>query len=155
MINASTVKTMIATRTTNSIIRYVQSKQEMFFQAPTNPASDMRKITPPRPMTGIVSDRRHSSLWVLIQNPKPTTSIASIMVRKLIHLMTKVLVLLPAIPDQLRTTLASRLRQSIPRGAETDRRVEIWEHAAGDGEAGVPAARHLGRCQRGSGSVCC
>ena len=66
------------------------------------------------------------------------------MVRKLIHLMTKVLVLLPAIPDQLRTTLASRLRQSIPRGAETDRRVEIWEHAAGDGEAGVPAARHLG-----------
>lgn len=52
--------------------------------------------------------------------------------------------LLPAIPNQLRTTLASRLCQSIPRGTETDRRVEIWEYAAGDGEAGVPAARHLG-----------
>uniref|UniRef100_A0A0E0EZM2 Uncharacterized protein n=1 Tax=Oryza meridionalis TaxID=40149 RepID=A0A0E0EZM2_9ORYZ len=36
----------------------------------------MRKITPPRPMTGIVKDRLHSSLWVLIQNPNPTTSSA-------------------------------------------------------------------------------
>lgn len=38
----------------------------------------MRKITPPRAMTGMVKDRLHSSLWVLIQNPKPTTSSASI-----------------------------------------------------------------------------
>lgn len=29
-------------------------------------------------MTGIVKDRLHSSLWVLIQNPNPTTSSASI-----------------------------------------------------------------------------
>jgi hypothetical protein len=42
----------------------------------------MRKITPPRAMTGTVKDRLHSSLWVLIQNPKPTTSSASICPRK-------------------------------------------------------------------------
>uniref|UniRef100_A0A0A9EWW0 Uncharacterized protein n=1 Tax=Arundo donax TaxID=35708 RepID=A0A0A9EWW0_ARUDO len=101
MINASTVNTMIATKTTNSMIRYVQSKQEMFFQAPRNPTSDMRKITPPRAMTGMVKDRLHSSLWVLIQNPKPTTSSASIMVKKLIHLMTNAL----ALPILLRPSL--------------------------------------------------
>jgi len=88
----------------------------MFFQAPMNPASDMRKITPPRAMTGMVSDRLHSSLWVLIQNPKPTTSIASIMVKKLIHLMTKVLVLLP-IPIPESAADGAGPSHLIPRGA--------------------------------------
>lgn len=45
---------------------------------PRDGDAHMRKITPPRAMTGTVKVRLHSSSWVLIQNPKPTTSSASI-----------------------------------------------------------------------------
>uniref|UniRef100_A0A0A9GJ44 Uncharacterized protein n=1 Tax=Arundo donax TaxID=35708 RepID=A0A0A9GJ44_ARUDO len=111
----------------------------MFFQAPRNPTSDMRKITPPRAMTGIVKDRLHSSLWVLIQNPKPTTSRASIMVKKLIHLMTNALAL-PILRPSLPHSQISRVATGSCTGSRTGSGKAAAEMAAGDGEPGVARA---------------
>jgi hypothetical protein len=56
---------------------------------------DIKKMKPPRAITGNVSDLLQPSLCVLIHTPNIITATANSIVRRLTHLITKVLVPIP------------------------------------------------------------
>lgn len=73
---------------------------ELLFMAPKKPTMDIKNITAPMLSTGIVRDFLQASGRVLIHTPNIITTMAKTMVRKLIHLVTKVLVPIPIFSEE-------------------------------------------------------